>query len=118
MTIGRDDLSKSQTFTVAAIEGGVSQLVAPREIIAAFQAMIRKTSLADLGLWLERARSSLLACFANGVARDLAAVSAAISSRWSNVQTEGQISKLKLLKHQMYGRGRIELLGARVIDEE
>lgn len=115
MTIGRYDLSKSQTVTVAAIEGGVPQLVEAREVVAAFQAMIRKKSLADLESWLERARSSLVAAFANSVAKDRAAVSAAISSPWSNGQTEGQITKLKLVKRQMYGRGKIDLLQARVI---
>lgn len=115
MTIGRDDLSKSQTVTVAAIEGGVPQLIEAREVVAAFQAMIRKKSLADLEPWLERARSSLVAAFANGVAKDWAAVSAAISSPWSNGQTEGQITKLKLVKRQMYGRRKIDLLQARVI---
>ena len=77
--------------------------------------MIRKKSLADLDTWLERARSGLVASFANGVVRDRAAVSAAISSPWSNGQTEGQITKLKLVKRQMYGRGKIDLLQARVI---
>jgi transposase len=42
-------------------------------------------------------------------------VSAAISSGWSNGQTEGQICKLKLVKRQMYGRGKLDLLQARVI---
>ena len=37
----------------------------------------------------------------DGVTKDLAAVSAAISSGWSNGQTEGQICKLKLVKRQM-----------------
>jgi hypothetical protein len=32
-----------------------------------------------------------------------------------NGQTEGQITKLKLVKRQMYGRGKIDLLQARVI---
>lgn len=115
MTIGRDDLSKSKTVTVAAIEGRVPQLVEAREVVAAFQAMIRRKSLADLEPWLERARSSLVAAFAKGVAKDWAAVSAAISSPWSNGQTEGQITKLKLVKRQMSGRGKIDLLQARVI---
>ena len=115
MTICRDDFSKSQTVTVAAIEGGLPQLVEAREVVAAFQAMIRKKSLADLEPWLERARSSLVAAFAKGVAKDRAAVSAAISLSWSNGQTEGQITKLKLVKRQMYGRGKIDLLQARVV---
>jgi transposase len=115
LTVGRNDLTKSETVTVAAIESGAPLLVAAREVIAAFQAMIRKKSLDDLDPWLERARSSLVASFANGVAKDRAAVSAAIVSAWSNGQTEGQITKLKLVKRQMYGRGKIDLLQARVI---
>jgi transposase len=115
MTIGRDNLSKSETVTVAAIEKGVPLLVEAREIIATFQAMIRKKSLAAFEPWLERARSSLLASFASGIAKDQAAVRAAIVSPWSNGQTEGQITKLKLVKRQMYGRGKIDLLQARVI---
>jgi hypothetical protein len=115
MTIGRDALSKAETITVAAIEQGVPLLVEAREIIAAFQAMVRKKSLADLESWLGRARSSLVASFANGVTKDQAAVSAAITLPWSNGQTEGQITKLKLVKRQMYGRGKLDLLQARVI---
>ena len=115
MTIGRDSLSKSETVTVAAIECGVPVLVAAREIITAFQAMIRKKSPADLEPWLERARPSLVAAFASGIIKDQAAVSAAITSPWSNGQTEGQITKLKLVKRQMYGRGKLDLLQARVI---
>ena len=34
---------------------------------------------------------------------------------WSNGQTEGQITKLKLVKRQMYGRGKIDLLQARLM---
>ncbi len=115
MSMGRDALSKAETVTVAAIESGVPLLVGAREIIEAFQAMIRKKSLADLEPWLGRARTSLVASFANGVIKDKAAVSAAIISSWSNGQTEGQITKLKLVKRQMYGRGKIDLLQARVI---
>lgn len=115
MTNGRDALSKAETVTVATIEGGVPLLVEAREVIAAFQAMVRKKSLADLDPWLERARSSLVASFANGVIKDQAAVSAAIILPWSNGQTEGQITKLKLVKRQMYGRGKLDLLQARVI---
>jgi transposase len=115
LTIGRDRLSKSETITVAAVEGGVPLLIEAREIVAAFQAMIRKRTLDTFDRWLEQARSSLVASFANGILKDKAAVIAAIASPWSNGQTEGQITKLKLVKRQMYGRGKIDLLQARVI---
>lgn len=115
MTVGRDTLTKAETVTVAAVEGDVPLLVEAREIIAAFQGMVRRKTLTDLEPWLERARASLVESFASGVVKDHAAVSAAITSPWSNGQTEGQITKLKLVKRQMYGRGKLDLLQARVI---
>jgi transposase len=115
MTNGRDALSKSETLTIAAIEKGVPLLVEAREIIIAFHAMIRKKTHVDLDPWLERACASLVASFANGITKDKAAINAAITTSWSNGQTEGQITKLKLVKRQMYGRAKLDLLQARLI---
>ncbi|NPD66612.1 transposase (plasmid) [Lichenicola cladoniae] len=39
----------------------------------------------------------------------------AITSPWSSGQVEGQIIKLKLVKHQLYGRANLELLEARLV---
>jgi transposase len=118
MTIGRDTLSKAETVTIAAIEAGVPTLVEARGIIAEFHIMIRRKAVAGLSPWIERARTSLVASFASGVAKDEAAVRAAITLPWSNGQTEGQITRLKLVKRQMYGRGKIDLLQARLIGAE
>jgi transposase len=118
MTIGRDTLSKAETITAAAIETGVPMLVEAREIIAEFHTMIRRKAVAGLMPWIERARTSLVASFGSGVAKDEAAVRAAITLPWSNGQTEGQITRLKLVRRQMYGRGKIDLLQARLIGTE
>jgi transposase len=115
MTIGRNNLSKAETVTITAIEAGVPRLVEARERIAEFQAMVRNKADADLAKWIEAARKSLVASFASGVAKDELAVRAAITLPWSNGQTEGQITKLKLVKRQMYGRAKIDLLQARLI---
>ena len=77
--------------------------------------MIRKKAAASLDPWLERAQTSLVASFANGIVKDLATVRAAIVSPWSNGQTAGQITKLKLVKRQMYGRAKLDLLEARLV---
>ena len=69
MTIGRDLLSKAETVTVAAIEAGVPTLVEAREIIAAFHFMIRRKAETGLTPWIERARASLVASFASGIAK-------------------------------------------------
>jgi len=39
----------------------------------------------------------------------------AITQPWSNGQVEAQITKLKLVKRQMYGRAKIDLLQARLL---
>lgn len=115
LTTGRDRLTKAETVTVAAIEAGVPALAEAREVVAQFQAMVRAMTPAKLEAWIERAGATLIASFARGVAKDEAAVRAAMTLPWSNAQTEGQITRLKLVKRQMYGRGKIDLLQARLI---
>jgi transposase len=44
-----------------------------------------------------------------------ATVQAAITLPWSNGQVVAQITKLKLVKRQMYGRAKLDLLQARLI---
>ncbi len=117
LTVGRDGLTKAEAVTVAAIKAGVPALVEAREVVGAFQGMVRRRSLADLDPWLARAGAGLVASFASGITKDLAAVRAALALPWSNGQTEGQITKLKLVKRQMYGRGNLDILQARVIGE-
>jgi transposase len=115
MTVGRDNLTRAETVTVAAVETGVPTLVEARTLITGFHEMIRRKAEGELVPWIERGCDSLVASFANGVARDIEAVRAATVSPWSNGQTEGQITKLKLVKRQMYGRGKLDLLQARLI---
>ena len=115
MTTARDHLSKADTVTIVAIENGVPILVQARTLIDRFHAMIRKRTDAALDPWITEARTSLIASFATGIGNDRTAVHAAITEPWSNGQTEGQITKLKLVKRQMYGRAKIDLLQARVI---
>ncbi len=115
LTTTRDNLTKCETVTIAAIEGGIPLLVKTRDIIADFHRIIRRKAENRLASWIDRARDSLFSSFCNGVAKDIQAVRAAIVSLWSNGQTQGQITKLKLVKRQMYGRGKLDLLQARLI---
>lgn len=115
MTTARDHLSKADTVTIAVIEAGTPMLVGARGLTDRFHAMVRRRAASDLALWLSDARTSLIASFANGIMRDRSSIGAAIAEPWSNGQTEGQITKLKLVKRQMYGRGKLDLLQARLI---
>jgi transposase len=115
MTTKRDHLTKAESVTVAAIEKGVPMLADARTLIDRFQAMIREKGASELEPWIAESKQSLIASFANGIASDKAAVHAAITQPWSNGQVEAQITKLKLVKRQMYGRAKLDLLQARLI---
>ena len=115
MTAARNDLAKSEAVLVAAIVMSVPELVAARDAIGDFQSMIRSKTTHRLDDWLEAAKNSLVGFFANSVEKDIDAVRNAIISPWSNGQTEGQITRLKLIKRQMYGGAKLDLLQAQLI---
>ena len=71
-----------------------------------------------LNTWLADARRSgvrALETFAAGLEQDGAAIQAALTTPWSSGQAEGQITRLKLIKRQMYGRASFDLLRRRVL---
>jgi transposase len=80
--------------------------------------LIRERKSETLLPWLERAKGcpyEELQRFAQGLERELPAVQAALTEPWSTGQVEGQITRLKLLKRQMYGRANLDLLRLRVL---
>ena len=111
----RDHLTKGDAITVARIERSVPVLVSARELVERFHQMVRDRDPAALPAWITDAASSVLASFGKGIVADRSAVAAAMSQPWSNGQTEGQITKLKLVKRQMYGRAKLDLLRARLL---
>jgi transposase len=83
-----------------------------------FVKMVRGQSDWKLSQWIVRANDSKvkeLKSFANGLQHDFFAVKEAVTSEWSNGQTEGQVNRLKLIKRSMYGRAKFDLLRARVL---
>ncbi len=115
LTMRREQLSKADAITIAAVETGVSALAAARNLVERFHQILRTRDAEALTSWLVDTGDSLLASFAKGITRDLAAVGEAITEPWSNGQTEGQITKLKLVERQMYGRAGLDLLRARLV---
>jgi transposase len=83
-----------------------------------FAAMVRDRQGQQLDGWLTQAKDSglkELAAYARSLETDYAAVKAGLLMPWSNGQTEGQVNKLKLVKRQMYGRAKFDLLRVRVL---
>lgn len=100
---------------MAKIAHDVPPLLDARDLVDRFHEIMRQQKAAGLDPWIAAAIDSPLSSFAKGIIADRDAVQAAIIQPWSNGQTEGQITKLKLVKRQMYGRANIDLLEARVI---
>lgn len=115
MTTKRDHLTKAKAVTVATIEQSVPMLADAHALVGRFHAMVRKRAEIELEPWIDESKRSLIGSFANGIANDKGAVHAAITQPWSNGQVEAQITKLKLVKRQMYGRAKLDLLQARLI---
>jgi transposase len=80
-----------------------------------FARLVRERDADGLAPWLDKARPTGLRGFAEGLSRDLDAVRAALPLPWSDGPTEGQINRLKLLKRQMYGRAKFDLLRSRFL---
>jgi len=115
LTIERDQIPKDHASIMAKIERDVPPLLVARDLVDRFHEIMRQQKAADLGQWIAAAIDSPLSSFARGIIADCDAVKAAILHSWSNGQTEGQITKLKLVKRQMYGRAKLDLLEARLI---
>lgn len=115
MTTRREHLSKTGIITVATIETRVPALAVARDLVERFHRMPRTPDTGALTPWLADAAEGLLASFGNGISADFAAGTGAFSAPWCNGQTEDQIIKLQLVKRQMSGRAKLDLLRSRLI---
>ena len=83
-----------------------------------FARLVRRQPNENLEEWLRYAEGSGIGeieRFVNKLRQDLDAVAAGMSLPWSQGQTEGQVTRLKLIRRQMYGRGNFDLLRKRVL---
>ncbi|MCW6511176.1 hypothetical protein [Lichenifustis flavocetrariae] len=115
LTCDRDVRSAEALRIRVAVETACPALVAARTILDRFKTMVASGKSGDLDPWLADATGTEMASYANGITADRAAVSAAITGSWSNGQTEGQVTRLKLVERQMFGRAKVDLLRARLV---
>ena len=111
-------LEPTQQRYVERLTTACPALAHARALAVDFATLLRARDAAALEAWLTRAAASDHAEYrdlATSLRRDLAAITAAVRTPWSNGQTEGQVNKLKMLKRQMYGRGSVALLRTRLL---
>lgn len=115
MTTERGQPSDIAARILAVIDKAAPDLGVARNLLNRFHGLIRGRNPAGLDGWITDAETGLMSSFAAGIVQDVAAVRVALTEPWSNGQTEGQNTKLKLVKRQMYGRAKLDLLRARLI---
>ena len=113
-----DDLDEDDQLALERVKHTDPDVALAHRFVYTFRQMVRNQEPVQLTSWLQDVKDSGIAAlksFANGIQQDLAAVTNALSSPWSNGQTEGQVNRLKFIKRQMYGRANFDLLRRRVL---
>jgi len=113
-----EKLDEEEQKIIQHLRRSSNQINNAYELAQGFQKMVRERIADGFEDWLLRAEKSIvpgMKNFAIGLRRDYDAVKMALSQPWSNGQVEGQVNRLKLIKRQMQGRAKLDLLKQRVI---
>lgn len=118
MLLQPEKLNDTQRSTMEKLCQLFPQIEMARELALEFAQIVRERWPNQFNGWLRAAMQSNLkefVSFARGLDGDYVAVINGLRYEWSNGQLEGQFNRLKLIKRQMYGRAKFDLLRARVL---
>jgi transposase len=113
-----DRRTSSQEAYLARLRAAEPALAVAYALTQDFAVMLRDLQGERLTDWLAMADECALTelrSFAAGLRADEAAVRAGLTEPWSTGPVEGQITRLKLIKRQGYGRAGFALLRQRVL---
>jgi len=113
-----DALTEKHTARLTRLCAASVTLASAYTLVQSFARMARERQGDRLDAWIHDVRASGIAelCgFADGLCADKAAVQAGLTLPWSQGQTEGFVNKVKMLKRQMFGRAKLDLLRLRVL---
>jgi transposase len=114
----RDQRTADETLQLSQLRAQQAELAEAIDLAQDFAHLVRLRQPTQFDPWLARAATSRLRAFqrfAKGLGDDYAAIKAGITLPWSNGPVEGQINRLKMLKRQMFGRARLDLLSRRFV---
>lgn len=113
-----DDLESEELQDLKTFRHQSPELNQTYTLTQAFIKMVREQEPLPFSAWIQTVLSTTLnplRTLASGFLRDRQAVVAALAFPWSQGQVEGQVNRLKTIKHQMYGRAGFSLLRKRVL---
>lgn len=113
-----DTLDEGERMNLAALRQVHPDLERAYGLTQDFLQMLRKREGELLDTWLASVHESglpELASFAHGVEQDKTAVRAGLTLQMNNGQTEGHVTRIKLIKRMMYGKAGFSLLRQRIL---
>ncbi|GGP78241.1 ISL3 family transposase [Streptomyces abikoensis] len=113
-----DTLPESERLKLKSVLAHCPELDALTGHVRTFGRVITELQGDRLPQWIKAVRADdlpSLHTFANGLERDLAAVTAGLTLPWSSGVVEGHVNRIKMIKRQMYGRAGFGLLRKRVL---
>ena len=111
-------LADADRAALAQITARCQELTATRGLVRDFADMLCHRHGEHLEAWAAQAENSPvseLRGFAKGLRKDWAAVTAGLTLPYSSGPVEGHVNRIKMIKRQMYGRAKPDLLRKRVL---
>ena len=110
--------TETEAQQLAQLHAQSAEVAEAIDLAQDFATLVRQRQPTQLDPWLTRATTSTLEAlrrFATGLSEDYEAVKAGVTLPWSTSPVEGHINRLKMLKRQMFGRARLDLLSRRFL---
>ena len=113
-----DSLTEDEQPQLKALLERCPELHAASGHVRTFARMLTQLTGQNLPRWISDARAAELpgiSSFAKGPGQDLDAVTQGLTTRWNSGPVEGRVNHIKMIKRQMYGRAKPDLLRKRVL---
>jgi len=110
--------TEAEAQQLAQLRAQSAEVAEAIDLAQDFTTLVRQRQPTQLDPWLTRATTSTLEAlrrFATGLYEDYEAIKAGVTLPWSTSPVEGHINRLKMLKRQMFGRARLDLLSRRFV---
>jgi transposase len=114
----RSELDDAERALLTDLCRRSSELATSRRLAQRFMVLVRERQARQLESWIADVHSTgppELRGFSRNLYRDWQAVHAGLTVHWSSGPVEGNINRLKLIKRQMFGRAKFDLLRKRVL---
>jgi transposase len=114
----RSELDDAERAVLTQLCRRSSELGASRRLAQRFLVLVRERRGTQLEQWVADVQTTgppELRGFSRNLHRDWLAVHAGLTVRWSSGPVEGNVNRVKLIKRQMFGRAKFDLLRKRVL---